>query len=298
MAGAVEGVGSRAGIFIAICIFILSSPLVSAFATSTSRGSLGSAVEMADDVRRLGLGSRGNAIDKLRSLGMGKKDLPHHADLRRASILIPLFERFERHGGGNEKSGVHVLLTRRPDNMRSHAGEVKASPSILSSSMSHASLIRRLCSRLWDSKLKQVCFPGGRQDPDDGGDDVRTAVREAHEEVGLHPRHVEGIARMETVKSKHSLCVTPVIGLVRPPSEAEPSRLSLNAAEVEVAFAVPLEYFADPENCASIEKVRWRGGDFLLRTYLYDDPESGHQFKIWGLTAHVVHLVATAAFCE
>lgn len=219
-------------------------------------------------------------IDKLRSLGMDKKDSPHHADLRRASILVPLFERRRRdiigrtgHDGGDgddvgdESSSIlHVLFTQRPQRMKSHGGE--------------------------------VCFPGGKQDPSDGGDDVKTAMREAHEEVGLHPDHVDPIARMETLESKHSLCVTPVIGLVRPSSAAEPSGLQLNEDEVEAAFAVPLEYFAREENCHSAVESRWRGYSFLLRTYLYDDPESGCRFKIWGLTAHVVHLVAKLAYCE
>mmetsp|Transcript_12658 Transcript_12658/g.22723 ORF Transcript_12658/g.22723 Transcript_12658/m.22723 type:complete len:250 (-) Transcript_12658:6-755(-) len=196
-------------------------------------------------------------ISKLRSLGMEKKELPHHTDLvRRASILVPLFER--------DDSKIHVLFTQRPKTMKSHGGE--------------------------------VCFPGGKQDPEDEGDDVRTAMREAHEEVGLHPQFINGIARMETVESKHSLCVTPIIGLIQPSSVAEPSQLKLNSDEVEAAFTVPLEYFADPDNCDSITRVNWSGGDFLMRTYLYDDPDSGRQFKIWGLTAHVVHQVATLAF--
>lgn len=228
-------------------------------------------------------------IYKLRSLGMDKKDSPHHADLRRASILVTLFERRRRRDiigrGGhdvgddgdddvgddddNESSSgsvLHVLFTQRPQRMRSHGGE--------------------------------VCFPGGKQDPSDGGDDVQTAMREAHEEVGLHPDDVDPLARMETLESKHSLCVTPVIGLVRPSSAAEPSMLRLNEDEVEAAFAVPLEYFAREENCHSAVETRGRGYSFLLRTYLYDDPESGCRFKISGLTAHVVRLVAKLAYCE
>lgn len=199
------------------------------------------------------------AIDNLRSWGTAKKELSHHAGLRRASVLVPLFER--SHGG---VATIHVLFTRRPMGMKSHPGE--------------------------------VCFPGGKQDDRDGGDDVVTATREAHEEVGLCPRCVECLARMETVESKHSLCVTPIVGRIAPPSAAEPSNLSLNPEEVEAVFAVPLRYFADPDNCEAVTKLKWGGRDFLMRTYLYDDPESGNQFKIWGLTAHVIHQVATVAF--
>ena len=209
-----------------------------------------------------------DVLSRLRSLGMDKKELPHHADLRRASILVPLFERTiaeKQHSSYSYQSNIHVLFTQRPQKMKSHGGE--------------------------------VCFPGGKQDPEDELDDIRTALREAHEEVGLHSAYIESIARLETVESKHSLCVTPIVGIIHPPSVAEPSQLKLNTTEVEAAFAVPLEYFADPENW-EITKVKWSGGDFLIRTYLWDDVESGCQFKIWGLTAHVIHHVATMAFIK
>ena len=196
---------------------------------------------------------------------MEKKELPHHERLlRRASILVPLFERPLQQSSPHE-SNLHVLFTQRPQKMKSHGGE--------------------------------VCFPGGKQDPEDGGCDVTTALREAHEEVGLDPSHVQQIARMEAIESKHGLCVTPIVGLIQPPSAAEPSQLTLNEHEVEAAFAVPLEYFTIPENLALIQKIQWGNDDeFTMRTYLFDDLESGRQFRIWGLTAHVVHEVAQLAF--
>ena len=160
-----------------------------------------------------------------------------------------------------------MLFTQRPQNMKSHGGE--------------------------------VCFPGGKQDPEDNGCDVTTALREANEEVGLDPNLVQQLARMETIESKHSLCVTPIVGFIEPPSAAEPSQLTLNEQEVEAAFAVPLEYFTMDENCASIETIQWgKNREFIMRTYLFDDPESGRQFRIWGLTAHVVHQVAQLAFSK
>lgn len=224
---------------------------------------------MADEI--ITAGSNVVVISKLRSLGMDKKELKRHAKLRRASILVPLFERNHHSNSNNNdassaasSSNIHVLLTQRVSNMTTHAGE--------------------------------VCFPGGMQDMEDSEDDVQTALREAYEEVGLENQYIDCIARMDTVESKHSLCVTPIIGYIHPPTKAEPSQLQLNAEEVEVAFAVPLQYFANPTNCHSIDQYKWKGGNVEIRTYLYDDPESGRQFKIWGLTAHVVHKVAQLAF--
>lgn len=197
--------------------------------------------------------------------GLQKKELSHHQELRRASILVPLFERPPSENSSS--SSIHVLFTQRPQNMKSHGGE--------------------------------VCFPGGKQDPEDNGCDITTALREAKEEVGLDPNFVQKLARMETIESKHSLCVTPIVGFIEPPSAAEPSQLTLNEQEVEAAFAVPLEYFTMDENCASIETIQWgKNREFIMRTYLFDDPESGRQFRIWGLTAHVVHQVAQLAFSK
>jgi 8-oxo-dGTP pyrophosphatase MutT (NUDIX family) len=210
-----------------------------------------------------------HVLKRLQSLGLEKKDLPHHVDLKRASVLVPLFEREEDSSDGTAKakSNLHVLFTQRPARMSSHGGE--------------------------------VCFPGGRQDEEDNGDDIVTATREAFEEVGLHPQHVEAIGRMETVESKHSLCVTPIIGLIRPPLKAEPSNLTLNVDEVETAFAVPLVYFADPKNCVSQTKIQYgRWKNFVMREYIFDDELSGRRFRIWGLTAHIVHAVSQIAFQE
>lgn len=217
-----------------------------------------------------------DVIRKLRDIGLEKKELPYHKDLRRASVLVPLFRRTSSNADGSNisdaststqtTSNIHVLFTQRPQRMKSHGGE--------------------------------VCFPGGKQDEEDEGCDIRTALRETHEEVGLHYEYIESIARMGTLESRNSLCVTPIIGIIEPASVVEPSQLKLNREEVEAAFAVPLTYFADEDNLHSIEEVVYTrtGGKFIMRTYLYDDPDSGRQFKIWGLTAHIIYLIAKHAY--
>ena len=53
---------------------------------------------------------------------------------------------------------LHVVFTRRRDDLKRHAGEIS--------------------------------FPGGRRDPEDT-DLTATALREAHEEIGLPPAAVE-----------------------------------------------------------------------------------------------------------
>ena len=192
-------------------------------------------------------------LERLRRIGMTPQDPPGHRALRRASVLVPLFRR-------SNSNDLHVLLNQRSMKLRTHAGE--------------------------------VCFPGGKQDPEDKNDDVVTALREAQEEVGLHPDHVQPICRLESLESYTGLCVTPVVGFVEPSHAAEPANLTVSQDEVEAAFAVPLPYFLDENNLTSKQEVEWRGGTFELRTYHYKDAECGRTFKIKGLTAYILHLVA------
>lgn len=53
----------------------------------------------------------------------------------------------------------------------------------------------------------EVCLPGGKQDPEDH-DDIQCALREAHEELGLHPSTVQIIAQLPPFISKHKLSVS------------------------------------------------------------------------------------------
>lgn len=218
-------------------------------------------------------------LQRLKDIGSHPKDLPQHSTLPRASVLVPLFVRRRRthHGLDDESqtddgpsSAVHVLLTQRPMSLRTHAGE--------------------------------VCFPGGKQDPEDGSDDFVTALREAWEEVGLASNLVQPLCRLATLESYTGLCVTPIVGWVGQrelvaATAAKPLQLTINRDEVEDAFTVPLEYFANDANLSAPKRmVEWRGGLFEMRTYHYEDAESGKTFKIWGLTAYIAHLVSQIAF--
>jgi 8-oxo-dGTP pyrophosphatase MutT (NUDIX family) len=201
-----------------------------------------------------------NVFDRLKRVGMNRKDRPQHQTLTRASVLVPLFFR-----GDKSEETVWVLLTQRPETLRTHAGE--------------------------------VCFPGGKQDAQDDCDDVVTALRETREEVGIDASHVRPVCRLESVESYTGLCVTPIVGWIDPATLAEPENLKLSENEVEAAFVVPLAYFAHDENLSSKEIVEWRDGTFELRTYYYR-AESGRTFRIWGLTAYIAHQVAMIALNE
>ena len=50
----------------------------------------------------------------------------------------------------------------------------------------------------------EVCFPGGKRDPSDR-DDVETALREAEEEIGLPPDHVQVVCKLFPIMNKVKL---------------------------------------------------------------------------------------------
>ena len=83
-------------------------------------------------------------------------------------------------------------------------------------------------------------FPGGKCDDTDR-DAADTALREAHEEIGLDRSLAEVIGDMPIYKTGTMFIITPVIALVRPDY-----RLALNANEVADAFEVPLDFLMDP----------------------------------------------------
>lgn len=161
----------------------------------------------------------------------------------RASVLVPLIE----HAGD-----LHVLLTRRTDHLRDHAG--------------------------------QVSFPGGRAEPADT-DVADTALREAQEEVGLPRAQVDVIGHMPTYTTVTNFVVTPVVALVRPPFKL--ADLALDAFEVAEAFHVPLSFLMDPAN----HQRHQFSFDGHQRQFL-SMPWQGHaadgtprEYFVWGATA-------------
>ncbi len=141
--------------------------------------------------------------------------------------------------------GLRVLLTRRTAHLKAHAG--------------------------------QISFPGGRTEPDDDGA-VATALREAHEEVGLPPLAVDVLGHLPVYTTVTNFVVTPVVGLIRPGLPLRP-----DPQEVDEVFEVPLAFLMDP---AHHRRHRFEH-DGQARQFLSMpwQPDPATEYFIWGATA-------------
>lgn len=88
----------------------------------------------------------------------------------------------------------------------------------------------------------QISFPGGRAEPEDPSTH-HTALREAEEEIGLAPRHVDILGSLSEYTTVTGYRVTPVVGLLTPPFDLTP-----DAFEVDEIFEVPLPVLLDERN--------------------------------------------------
>jgi len=140
----------------------------------------------------------------------------------------------------DRKDALTVLFTRRTDDLPEHAG--------------------------------QICFPGGRIEPDDASPED-AALRETEEEIGLDRRHIEVLGRLDDYMTGSGFSITPVVGVVAPPFTLTPQ-----VREVAEAFEVPLAFLLDPANHQRHERII-AGRD----RHFYAMPYEG--YFIWGATA-------------
>ncbi|MCK0171014.1 CoA pyrophosphatase [Aliiroseovarius sp. S1123] len=125
----------------------------------------------------------------------------------------------------------------------------------------------------------QIAFPGGKRDEIDT--DIRaTALREAHEEIGLNPTHVEVLGQLPEHETVTGFTVTPVLGLVT--TEFTPI---VEPGEVEEAFRVPFDHVAD------LAKFSRQGRFWQGQMRWYETVPLG-PYYIWGATARMLRGLA------
>ena len=128
-----------------------------------------------------------------------------------------------------------------------------------------------------DVHAGQISFPGGQiENSDRSADDA--ALREAQEEIGLEPDHVEVLGQLNPLVTVTQFLVTPVVGVI-----PWPYSFTHNPSEVARTFGVPLEWLADPDNLEVKERQPMIPGRSVRVFYFKEfDGEI-----IWGVTARI-----------
>ena len=125
----------------------------------------------------------------------------------------------------------------------------------------------------------QVSFPGGRSHPEDDGP-VDTALREAEEEIGLHPSAVEILGLLDDYPTvTQTMVVTPVVGRITelPPLKPQPS-------EVARIFEIPVESLLESKGW--IARHHPSAGGWPVFYFDFDGE------TLWGLSAFItLHLL-------
>ena len=119
-------------------------------------------------------------------------------------------------------------------------------------------------------------FPGGKVDPEDK-DVQQTALREAHEEVGLKPAWVQVLGHLPTYTTGSAFIITPVVALVDPGFEPVP-----NASEVAQVFEVPLSFLMNP---AHHRRHAYEAQGVRREWYSMPYSQGEQEHFIWGATA-------------
>ena len=136
--------------------------------------------------------------------------------------------------------------------------------------------IRRVTNQR-DHHSGQVAFPGGRQDASDT-DNIATALREAHEEIGLPADKVQVIHVLDDYHTSSNYVVTPVVGIVPSVFDYKPQ-----PSEVDRIFSIPLSWLGDESNVELRDRLL--KNLYVSRKVVYYDKYDGE--LLWGASARM-----------
>ncbi|WP_068088535.1 CoA pyrophosphatase [Polycladidibacter stylochi] len=155
--------------------------------------------------------------------GLTPRSLKPKLRFKPAAVLIGLVPR---------PAGLMVLLTKRRDHLRTHAG--------------------------------QVALPGGKIDAEDASA-VAAALRETHEEVGIAPDCLRVLGQLGTYYSGSGFAVSPVIAHID-----RDAKITANPDEVDYVFEVPLSFLMNEAHHIKGSRV-FEGKERYFYTMPYED---------------------------
>jgi 8-oxo-dGTP pyrophosphatase MutT (NUDIX family) len=189
--------------------------------------------------------------------------------------------------GADLRARLAIIVTGSPDTAAAHGEELleeTAAPPVPAAVLvpvvlgDHPGILLTKRTAHLKKHAGQVSFPGGRIDPDDTGPEA-AALREAEEEIALHPSNVEIVGRMADYVTGTGYRITPVIGLLPPGLIYQPS-----PDEVEDVFELPIDVLLDP---AAPKRQRHHVDGHWREYWVWPHPDH----YIWGATAAIlVHL--------
>ncbi|MGZ6202905.1 MAG: CoA pyrophosphatase [Thermodesulfobacteriota bacterium] len=122
----------------------------------------------------------------------------------------------------------------------------------------------------------EISFPGGVVDEEDR-ELINTALREAHEEIGLKESDIQVIGLLDDIVTITEFIVTPIVGLF-------PYPYPFKVSEVEIAelIEVPLSFLLN-KDCLSERTILRGGQNEVVYAYQYGE------HVIWGATARILN---------
>ncbi|WP_185962547.1 CoA pyrophosphatase [Thalassomonas sp. M1454] len=139
--------------------------------------------------------------------------------------------------------GIEIVLTKRAAHLKHHAG--------------------------------QISFPGGKVEEFDNSI-ISTALREAHEEIGLRPADVDIVGQLKDYHTITGFNITPIVAFI--PRDYP---FVKDDNEVSEIFTVPFNHFINEKNHLDIE-VKRKG----IKHNIYFMPYLN--YNIWGATAAIL----------